>query len=316
MKNLTKIIKRIESYYVGDDCIQDMIPYKNAITILSQDGILFHNKVGSNLYINKYMEDERRKQFPYSNIPIHYSKRGLVEKIIFTNQLFEFEKPYIRIFDGYILESFAVKDNDQALLINSIMQTDKYTKHMTYEELLQFVAKKDDDEQIYYVYTDGYLCPDGSKLLPTEEQIYKHIKEQFKKNVKDFREYQQEHTDAVGRYLEENPWFLNYIEKSINNLDTSLINFNILIEDVSTLLILRIHNNDIKIQKVDVRFIKKDDFKVDIYNIPVNKYTLEQLKFMPKIYRNKEPKISLKLNPGITKQDIQESKKMVKTLRK
>ena len=316
MKKTTEIIQKIESHYVGDDCIQIMIPYKNAITVLNQDGILFHNKTGSNLHINKYLEDERRKQFPYSNIPTHYSKVGLFKKMAFANQLFEFEKPYIRICDGFISESFVVKDNNQALLINSIMQNDKKTIHMTYEELLRFVNKNEADEQIYYVYLDGGLHPSDCALYPTEEKIYNHIKKQFEKNVKDFREYQQEHTDVVSQYLRQNPWFLNYIEQSINNLDLSLIDFNVGIGDDSTLLILRINNGNIKIQGVDVRFVRKDDFKVDIYDIPVNKYTLEQLKFMPKINFTKEPKIPLKLNPGVTKQDIQESKQMIKTLRK
>ena len=45
------------------------------------------------------------------------------------------------------------------------------------------------------------------------------------------------HTDAVSQYLRQNPWFLNYIEQSINNLDLSLIDFNVGIG--STLLILR-----------------------------------------------------------------------------
>ena len=81
MKNTNEIVQRIESHYVGDECIQLAIPYRNAITILDQDGILFHDKIGSNLYINKYLEDERRSQFPYSNIPIYYSKKMFKGKV-------------------------------------------------------------------------------------------------------------------------------------------------------------------------------------------------------------------------------------------
>ena len=46
------------------------------------------------MYVNKYLEDERRKQFPYSNIPTHFSKIKF-KKVIYTNQLLDFEKPYI-----------------------------------------------------------------------------------------------------------------------------------------------------------------------------------------------------------------------------
>lgn len=314
MKKVPEIVQKIESYYVSDDCIQIMIPYKNAITILNKDGILFHNKVDSNLQINKYLEDERRKQFPYSNIPTHYSTVGLSKKITYSNQLFEFEKPYIRIFDGYIVESFVVKDNNQALLINSVMQTyNKYTKHMTYDELLKFVEKNDNNEQTYYVYLNGSIPYSDSQLYPNEERIYNYIKNQFEKAIKNFREYQQCNLDTVSRFLSQNPWFLDYIEQNINNLDLSLVDFNIGID--GTLLIIRTNDDNITIQGIDASFIKHDDFKVDIYDILVTKYTLEQLKFKSKINTTKEPRIPLRLNPSVTKQDIQEAKQMVKTFK-
>lgn len=44
MKKITEIVQKIESHYVGDDCVQIMAPYKNEITIFNKDGILFsHN---------------------------------------------------------------------------------------------------------------------------------------------------------------------------------------------------------------------------------------------------------------------------------
>ena len=63
MKQTNEIIQRIKSYCVADDCIQVMIPYRDGITILSQDDILFHFKNNSNYYINKYLQDERRSNF-------------------------------------------------------------------------------------------------------------------------------------------------------------------------------------------------------------------------------------------------------------
>ena len=84
MKKTNEIIQRIKSCYVADDCIQIMTPYRDGITILSQDDILFHYKKNSNYYINKYLQDERRKQFPYSNIPTHYSRVGLFDRRIYA----------------------------------------------------------------------------------------------------------------------------------------------------------------------------------------------------------------------------------------
>ena len=76
MKNVSEIVQRIEKQYIGDDCIQIMIPYRNAVTVLNQEGILFHSKIDSDLYINKYLQDERRKSFPYSKYTNSLFKNG------------------------------------------------------------------------------------------------------------------------------------------------------------------------------------------------------------------------------------------------
>ena len=103
MKKASEVVKRVQSYYVGEDCIQVMLYYKKNLTILNKDGIIYSHENGPHASINKYVEDERRKQFPYSNIPTHYKKKVLVGKVNCTNQLLNFEEPYIRISDGGIV---------------------------------------------------------------------------------------------------------------------------------------------------------------------------------------------------------------------
>ena len=46
MKKVTEIVQKVGSQYVGDDCIQVMAPYKNAITILNKDGVIYSHKEG------------------------------------------------------------------------------------------------------------------------------------------------------------------------------------------------------------------------------------------------------------------------------
>ncbi len=327
MTRKKEIIQKIESHYVGDDCIQRMLPYNDALTVLSQDGILFHYKTGSNIYINKYLEDERRKQFPYYNIPTHYSRSGLRGKVAYTNQLFDFEKPYIRIGDNYVSESFAVKDNNQALLVSNVMQDIQHTRHMTYEELMEFVGKNNSDEQVFYINEDGSIPNSISGYFADEEIIYDFLKNKFNESVKYFRDYQEyfdstkylvskADSDLVD-YLKDNPWFLNYFERCVSNIDLSLIDFNLRLgSDGHSLMVIRINNGRItSIQGLDVTFVRHDDYKVVIRDIPICKYTLEQLKFGFEIMSTKEPKIPLSLNPGVTKQDIKEAKRMVKSLR-
>lgn len=313
MKKTNEIVQRIQSHYVGDDCIQIMFPYQDALTIVNQDGMLYHHKPGSSVYVNKYLEDERRKQFPYSNIPTHFSKVRF-RKIAYTNQLLDFEKPYIKIGDGYFSESFVIKDNNQALLTTSIMKPDNHVEHMTYDELLKYVGKHGTDEQIYYVYLSGEIPSNNEQLFPTEEEIYTHIKENLLKNIRDFEKESENYESYVGSYLRENPMFLDYVSNNMKRIDFSSMDFNVGINE--SMLIVRINKGNITIQGVKAMFVRKNDYKVDIYDIPVTKYSLEQLKYVPKINIAREPKIPLRLNPGVTRQDIKETKQMVKALRK
>ena len=312
MKKPNEIVQRIQSHYVGDDCIQIMFPYQDTLTILNPDGMLYHHKQGSNVYVNKYLEDERRKQFPYYNIPTHFSK-FMFKNIAYTNQLLDFEKPYIRIGDGYFSESFVIKDNNQALLISSIMKPDNHVEHMTYDELLKYVGKHDSDEQVYYVYLSGALPSNNERLFPTEERIHSYIREQLLENISDFEEAAKNYESSVGRYLRENPMFLSYFSKKMRDINFSLIDFNVGINDL--MLVVRINKGNITIQGVEAMFVRENDYKVDIYDIPVNKYSLEQLRYVPKINIKREPRIPLRLNPGVTRQDVKVAKQMVKTLR-
>ena len=313
MKKTNEIIQKIESHYVGEDCVQVTFPYQKTLTIINPDGILYHHKPGSNLYINKYVEDERRNQFPYSNIPNHFSKI-MFKKISVTNQLLDFEKPYIRIGDGYFFESFVVKDNNQALLVNNTIKPISNTLHMTYDELLKYVGANNFDERVYYVYLTGEIPLNSEVLFPTEEEIYSGIKEQLLENVSYFEDEAKKILSSDGRRLIDNIKFLNYIKKCMKSIDYSLIDFNVAIND--PMLIIRINNGDITMQGINVTFVKENDYRVGIYDIPVTKYTLEQLKYVSKIRRSKEPRIPLRLNPGVSRQDIKEAKQMIKTLKK
>lgn len=312
MKNTNETIKKIPSHYVGEDCIQIMFAYQNTLTIINPDGILYHHKPESDIYINKYLEDERRKQFPYSNIPTHFSKY-MFQKISHTNQLLDFEKPYIRIGDGWCLESFVIKDNNQALLVNRVLQSNKTVKYMTYDELLKYIEKNNTEEQIYYVYLSGALQTNNNELFPTEEEIHNRIREYLEENISDFERERNDYNSTTGIYLRNRPMFFELI-RNIKNVDFSSIDFNIKIK--SPLLIVRINEGNIKVQGIEVTFVRDNNYKVDIYDLPVTKYVLEQLKYVSKISKTSEPKIPLRLNPGVTRQDIKDAKQMIKTLKK
>ena len=252
MKKINEFVQKIKSHYVGNDCVQVMIPYQNALTIVSPDGMLYHHTPESRIYINKYLEDERRKQFPYSNIPTHYS-RILFKKFAYTNQILDFDKPYIRIGNGFWLESYAVKDNNQALLVSSIKQPTEYIKHMTYDELLKFIGNSNNNnkEEIYYVSLSGGIPINNQEVIPSKEEIHKYIKESLSKNVQAFKREIEDPESSVGRYLRDNPWFIEYAEKSFKNIDYSAIDFNFKVKN-------DINKNDIKEAKQMVKKLKNN----------------------------------------------------------
>ena len=320
MKRTNEIVQKINHWYVGDDCVQLMVPYKNSLTILNKDGILYHHKDGSENSINCYINDERRKQFPYSNIPIHNSKLGLFDKCHYTNQLFNFEQPYIRIGDYHLIESYAIRENNEALVVNRILPVHKKTVFKTRDEVEKLFEQPSDNKRLYVLNMNGEIGQDSDCFIADEIYINQKAKEWLTKNVADFRNYfSSDSTTSVGNYLKKNPVFLDFIESSLNTLDLNsaelyihILNFS----DGNYSILVEVDGKDIKIKAVDIYFIKNNYYKVDEYDIPVTKYTLEQLKTLAtKLITTKEPIIPLKLNPNISKEDIKEAKKMVKSIK-
>lgn len=317
MKKVSEVVQRIASHYVGDDCIQVMAPYRNTITILNQDGIIYSHKEGSHASINKYVEDERRKQFPYSNIPTHYSRVGLFEKINYANQLLNFEEPYIRIGDGVIIESFAVKDESEALLINKILTGDRRSIYVTRAELEELFSNLSIGKK-YIIYLDDESIDIGEfHPIASEEQIYNFVQSQITENVAEFRKYVDNNSSStVGWYLLQHPLFLDFVEQSAQGFDLNNMKLDIELKGGKA-IIVKSNGNDMTMQYVGAHFVSLDNYRIDIVDIPVNKYTLDQLKHLsPTIDRTKEPRIPLRLNPGISREDVQQAKQMVKSLRK
>lgn len=317
-KEIIETVKRINSWYVGEDCVQIMIPYKNAITILDKNGIVYHHKKGSEIFTNNYVNDNRRTQFPYHSIPTHYAK-VLGSKYQYTNQILDFEQPYIRINNGRIIESFVVKDNNEALLVNKIMPFIEKSSFKTRKEMEDiFKQASNDNEEIYYLYLDGTMPSNNKFVISSEDSILTSVKNQLSKDVSIFKNYiTNENESNFSRYFEVNDYFLKFVEKSIDKLDLNEFELNMQLFGGKTIILVKTSGTDISIKGYDIYFISPDYYKVDSYDIPVTKYTLEQIKYLaPKIVKSKEPKIPLRFNPGITKEDIKKEKKLLLHLKK
>ena len=318
-EKVSEVVQKVESPYVGDDCIQVMAPYIDTLAILNKDGIQYFHKKGSRL-INKYVKDERRKQFPYSNIPTHCSRIGLFGKMNYANQLFNFEEPYIRIGDCGIMESFVVKDKSNALIINKILTSDdRKSVYVTRKELEElFTNSTTGKEKKYIIYLDDESINIGEFYpLVSEERMHDFVKSQIFENITEFRRYIDKFSySAVSQYLLEHSLFLDFVEQSTKDFDLNKMKLNIELKGGKA-IILKSNESNMTLQYVRANFVSLDNYRIDIVDIPINKYTLEQLKRLsPMIVKSKEPKIPLKLNPSVSREAIQEAKQMVKSLRK
>ena len=113
----TNNIKRVPDCFVGEDCIQYTFDYKNKMILINLDDVIYKDLKDDNEIINTYLNDERRKQFPYNNIPVFKGKKGLFGKINYVNELMDFNKKYVCIKPASIKMMLAIKENNNAYLI-------------------------------------------------------------------------------------------------------------------------------------------------------------------------------------------------------
>ena len=82
----------------------------------------------------------------------------------------------------------------------------------------------------------------------------------------------------------------------------------------ASMVLVRTNQVGIKAQGVDAYFENLD--LVDTFEAPITPYSLEQLNSISSFSSLKDPKISLKRNPDISREDLKEAKQMVKSLRR
>lgn len=310
---MEEVIQRIPQQYVGENCAQLTIQYKNTLTRFDEYSILYHHNLDSDQYINNYTTDERNKQFPYHNIPIYYSKKGFL-KYNSTNQLYDFEKTYIEIIDNKLLERVVVKDKENALVITKQLLSTK--KDIPYiDTKISTMTRKEFDklfeqpinskEKVYIMNLKGILFSNNF-AYKSELEFANTIKQKITREIEQYKERVFE-TNESYHYFDE--YTIKYFENCLNNFNQNLLPSSILEES----LIIKINGSNISIRIVSPKFIKPDCYIVTTYNIPITKYTLEQIKFLAtKISTIKEPKIPLRLNPSITKEEIKKAKEFTK----
>ena len=190
MKKFDEMVEKMHSHYVADDYIQIMLAYHNYLLLFGNNDLMyFRNFIESHPSIsegsrNVYLDDERKNNFPYSQIPEHIERVLLFRKLNFVNQILDFEKPYIRINDGFITKMTAFKDGDEAIVHTKILNgklCDKRTKRITREELetylkTEFCLSNFDFKVTYYDSAFNYGIQLADLIVNTFYNSYKDRK--------------------------------------------------------------------------------------------------------------------------------------------
>ena len=305
MKRFDEMVVKMHSHYVADDYIQIMLAYHNYLLLFGNNDLMyFRNFIESHPSIsegsrNVYLDDERKNNFPYSQIPEHIERVLLFRKLNFVNQILDFEKPYIRINDGFITKITAFKDGDEAIVHTKILNgklCDEKTKTITREELETYLKTGSLEQLDENEYEDTSIFDMNGKLynprLELEQKWIDEEKERLSRII-----------DESDRYKESTK---NELQRAISTLD-----------DISpfvltpTIMIKFKQNSEVKIDAFVVKYLERGKYEIALADLPVTMESLSMIKSkaeLPVIKTMKEPKISLSLNPNVTKEQLQEER--------
>lgn len=305
MKKFDEMVAKMHSHYVADDYIQIMLAYRDYLLLFGNNDLMyFRNFIESHPSIsegsrNVYLDDERKNNFPYSQIPEHIERVLLFRKLNFVNQILDFEKPYIRINDGFITKITAFKDGDEAIVHTKILNgklCDEKTKTITREELETYLKTGSLEQLDENEYEDTSIFDMNGKLynprLELEQKWIDEEKERLSRII-----------DESDRYKESTK---NELQRAISTLD-----------DISPFVLTPIimikfkQNGEVKIDAFVVKYLERGKYEIALADLPVTMESLSMIKSkaeLPVIKTMKEPKISLSLNPNVTKEQLQEER--------
>ena len=315
MKNSNEFVQRIKGCYVANDCLQVMFRKDgDAITILDKEGMIYHKKENSNLFIDKSTEKRKKYVFPYSKIPYFRDKKGE-----YVSQILDFDRMYITISNGHIIENYALQDGKEALVASKVLIPIK-------EDIK--VCTLSEVEDMFYKNDGNIFNISGSKVnlnnkIIDEDLILNEYKNWIKANIA-LELHILENVAEVRCILTKEYGKLYHCEESIKIMEKICSDYlnNLTIDDIdekysifSNTVFIKNGKSDIEsIKKINVNFLGHDKYEVEIYDYPLTKYTLEHLKQLEatNLVKTNEPKISKSLNPSISREDVEKAKQWVK----
>lgn len=180
--NIEYVIK-VDSKYIGDDCVQIMTGFHDYQLFFGNNELMYYrnlylytdndfdnvqlNTMKSMLNKNSYLDDHRKFSFPFYNVPEHIEKHGLFNKIYFSNQIIDFNMPYVRVCDRHILEVVALKDEKKAIIYNKVINHPQLVSKMiiSKDELERYLlsgelykTKEKENEFVCIFNLEGCIC--------------------------------------------------------------------------------------------------------------------------------------------------------------
>lgn len=277
------IVKKIMNKYIIGDTAQIMEGYKSTMSVISNSGIIFNARgiEPKDIEINTYLTDERREDFPYSDKPIHYSKKFLREKLLYINMLLRINKPHLVIKSGIPFVCYVSEINGKFVLITKPLCLSNCNRDYINEEkrrkLLDNLMTCEDNQKLYII--DAF----GRQINLSASQEEKH------KNFLEFLDY-----------LDENNIKYEY--------DGATVNFHVLWDEVidkapitsiideTTTYFIKVDGKNIKVKSYEEKPTGKDYWRIKTSDVEIDSLESILAKITEPIEYLGEPVISKRLN--------------------
>lgn len=277
-------VNEIDSKYVGSDCAQIMVPFDKSLSIFNENDLTFYGRGYKENKIDNsyYTQDQRKNQFPYNDIPYHWTRKSLLTKVLYVNQLFDFNKPYILIRDGILNECYVAKENNKTYIIENYFGLDE--KDVTIKKYIE-------NGKVYDFFGELINNNDGKKTYIIDS-TGKHLNICFDENERKQKKYELieflKQKKLLDSFDENNIWYHN---------GEFILEDNFMLPGDNPLFMIKLDGNEMQIKYIELSNINEDITKVMSFDIPIERYNLEQISEIVKksTKKLKEPVFSKKL---------------------
>jgi len=306
MEVFNKRLAKMHSYSVAGDCVQYMAGYENYLMVFGNNDLMYFKNVDESIHLlygeskNAYLKDERRNKFPYSQIPEHIERVSLFRKLIFANQIFDFGKPYILMFDGALAVVTVFKVGEEALAYSKQFAgklSNERTRVITSKELEIYLATGSLEQLDENDYNNSFIFDNSGRLYEPYA-----VNERLEQTS--FNNEKQRQQRIIDDYIEDKFQKNIKLEKIAPFIVTQkmMIKFK--------------QNGEIKLDHFVIKYLQRGEYEITLRDELIPMESLSMLKLieeLPIIETMIEPKISLKLNRGITKEQLEKEKVLIRT---